>query len=99
MLWSHLRLQSPHVAALGLTERVVIFRAVPNRDMPRFYALAEFIVRAGAFDLWGLCVSEAMAAGRPAIVSRTRGCANEFVMTESTGSSFDLATSSNCRRN
>ncbi|MEX3934424.1 glycosyltransferase family 4 protein [Paraburkholderia phymatum] len=67
------------VSALGLSERVLIFRAVLNSDMPAFYALADFIVLASAFDQWGLCVNEAMAAGRPAIVSRTCGCANELV--------------------
>jgi glycosyltransferase involved in cell wall biosynthesis len=67
------------IAALGLGERVVIFNSVLNRDMPTFYALADFIVLASAFDQWGLCVNEAMAAGRPAIVSRSCGCADELV--------------------
>jgi glycosyltransferase involved in cell wall biosynthesis len=67
------------VDALGLNERVLIFRAVLNCDMPALYALADFIVLASAFDQWGLCVNEAMAAGRPAIVSQTCGCANEVV--------------------
>jgi glycosyltransferase involved in cell wall biosynthesis len=67
------------IAALGLRERVLIFSAILNCDMPALYALADFIVLASAFDQWGLCVNEAMAAGRPAIVSRTCGCANEVV--------------------
>jgi glycosyltransferase involved in cell wall biosynthesis len=64
---------------LGLAEKVMIFREVLNRDMPAFYALADFVVLASAYDQWGLCVNEAMAAGRPAIVSETCGCANELV--------------------
>ena len=67
------------VAALGLSDKVMIFREVLNRDMPAFYALADFVVLASAYDQWGLCVNEAMAAGRPAIVSETCGCANELV--------------------
>jgi glycosyltransferase involved in cell wall biosynthesis len=67
------------VAALGLSEQVLIVGSVLNRDMPIFYALARFIVLASEFDQWGLCVNEAMASGRPAIVSQTCGCANEVV--------------------
>ena len=67
------------VAALGLNERVMIVGSVLNRDMPTFYALSRFIVLASEFDQWGLCVNEAMASGRPAIVSQTCGCANEVV--------------------
>ncbi|MGN6083202.1 glycosyltransferase family 4 protein [Trinickia sp.] len=67
------------IDALGLSDRVRIFTEVVNRDMPVFYALSDFIVLASAFDQWGLCVNEAMASGRPAIVSETCGCANELV--------------------
>ena len=64
---------------LGMTRQVLIYTEVLNRDMPTFYALTEFIVLGSAFDQWGLCVNEAMACGRPAIVSNTCGCANELV--------------------
>jgi glycosyltransferase involved in cell wall biosynthesis len=67
------------IASLGLSHRVLIFTEVLNTDMPVFYALADFIVLASAFDQWGLCVNESMACGRPAIVSDTCGCANELV--------------------
>src|SRR5262249_15347298 len=46
---------------------------------PTFYALSRFVVLASEFDQWGLCVNEAMASGRPAIVSQSCGCANEVV--------------------
>jgi glycosyltransferase involved in cell wall biosynthesis len=67
------------ISALDLHEHVVILHEVLNRDMPALYALADFIVLASEFDQWGLCVNEAMSAGRPAIVSVTCGCANELV--------------------
>ncbi|RDU99594.1 glycosyltransferase [Trinickia dinghuensis] len=67
------------IDSLGLSERVLILTEVLNTDMPVLYALADFIVLASAFDQWGLCVNEAMACGRPAIVSDTCGCANELV--------------------
>lgn len=64
---------------LGLTEHVVILGSVPNQHMPGLYALAEFTVLASQFDQWGLCVNESFAAGKPAIVTRTCGVANELV--------------------
>ncbi|RDU99593.1 glycosyltransferase family 4 protein [Trinickia dinghuensis] len=68
------------IDALGLDGRVLIFTEIVNADMPVFYALSDFVVLASAFDQWGLCVNEAMASGRPAIVSDTCGCANELVL-------------------
>ncbi|MEA3117407.1 MAG: hypothetical protein QOI13_677 [Paraburkholderia sp.] len=64
----------------GLSERVVILDSVPNQKMPSVYSLAEFVVLASAFDQWGLCINEAFATGKPAIVTRTCGVANEVVI-------------------
>ncbi|HEY1997253.1 glycosyltransferase family 4 protein [Paraburkholderia sp.] len=64
---------------LGLTKHVVILGSVPNQHMPGLYALAEFTVLASQFDQWGLCVNESFAAGKPAIVTRTCGVADELV--------------------
>jgi glycosyltransferase involved in cell wall biosynthesis len=47
--------------------------------MPGLYALADFVVLASKFDQWGLCISEAFAAGTPAIVTHACGVANELV--------------------
>lgn len=67
------------IARLGLDACVRIVHAIPNRSMPALYTLAEFVVLASEFDQWGLCISEALAAGRPAIVTRTCGVADELV--------------------
>ncbi|QCP50855.1 glycosyltransferase family 4 protein [Trinickia violacea] len=67
------------IARLGLASHVTILPAVPNRDMPGIYALADFVMLASAFDQWGLCINEALAAGCPVIVTRTCGVANEMV--------------------
>jgi glycosyltransferase involved in cell wall biosynthesis len=69
----------------GLSDQVVILNSVANQNMPCVYSLAEFIVLASAFDQWGLCVNEAFAAGKPAIVTRTCGVANELVLEGETG--------------
>ena len=64
---------------LGLARHVLILSSVPNSHMPGLYALADFVVLASKFDQWGLCISEAFAAGTPAIVTHACGVANELV--------------------
>lgn len=54
--------------------------AVPNGDMPAIYGLADFVVLASEFDQWGLCINEAFAASRTAIVTHTCGVARELVL-------------------
>jgi len=68
------------ITELGLHDHVVILDSVKNGDMPAVYALSEFVVLASQFDQWGLCINEAFAAGRPAIVTKTCGVADELVM-------------------
>ena len=68
------------IAQLGLNDHVVILDPVANIGMPGVYALAEFVVLASQFDQWGLCINEAFAAGRPAIVTKTCGVADELVV-------------------
>lgn len=65
---------------LGMARHVVILSSVPNQHMAGLYALADFVVLASQFDQWGLCINEACAAGKPVIVTRTCGVANELVM-------------------
>ncbi|HEY1610742.1 MAG TPA: glycosyltransferase family 4 protein, partial [Paraburkholderia sp.] len=81
-LEAHLR---ERIAASGLGASVSILRSLANREMPNLYALAEFVVLASEFDQWGLCVSEAFAAGCPAIVTRTCGVADEVVIDGTNG--------------
>jgi glycosyltransferase involved in cell wall biosynthesis len=64
----------------NMQDIILILNSVSNGDMPGLYSLAEFVVLASMFDQWGLCISEAFAAGKPAIVTRTCGVANELVL-------------------
>ncbi len=68
------------IARQEIGDRVTIVNSVANADMPSLYSLADFVVLASAFDQWGLCISEAFAAAKPAIVTRTCGVANELVL-------------------
>ena len=64
--------------------------------LPDAYAAADVLVLpSDAGETWGLVVNEAMASGRPAIVSRAVGCRADLVVEMETGRSFecgDVAT-------
>jgi len=59
--------------------------------LPDAYAAADVLVLpSDAGETWGLVVNEAMASGRPALVSRSAGCCADLVQEGETGHSFDL---------
>ena len=54
--------------------------------LPDAYAAADLLVLpSDAGETWGLVVNEAMASGRPAIVSRVAGCCADLVQDGETG--------------
>lgn len=60
--------------------------------LPDAYAAADVLVLpSDAGETWGLVVNEAMASGRPAIVSRSVGCCADLVAEGETGRSYDCA--------
>lgn len=58
-------------------------------ELPAFYALAGCLVLPSLSESWGLVVNEAMAAGRPVLVSERCGCVPELVHPGLNGSVFD----------
>ncbi|HET6426667.1 MAG TPA: glycosyltransferase family 4 protein [Planctomycetaceae bacterium] len=53
------------------------------------YAAADALVLpSDAGETWGLVVNEAMAAGKPAIVSNRAGCAGDLILPDETGCVF-----------
>ncbi|MFG0334287.1 MAG: glycosyltransferase family 4 protein [Maioricimonas sp. JB049] len=59
---------------------------VNQQDMPAMYAAADCLVLPSDYgETWGLVVNEAMAAGRPAIVSDQVGCADDLIRAGETG--------------
>lgn len=68
------------IATKRLDEQVHFLDPMPNSTMPVVYALSEFTVLASQFDQWGLCVNEAFAASRTAIVTDTCGAAGELLI-------------------
>lgn len=60
-----------------------------QRDMPRCYAAADCLVLpSDGGETWGLVVNEAMACGRPAIVSAAAGCSRDLVHEGDTGATY-----------
>jgi glycosyltransferase involved in cell wall biosynthesis len=58
------------------------FRVLPfqnQSEMPLVYRLADLFVLASARETWGLAVNEALACGRPVLVSDRVGCAPDVV--------------------
>jgi glycosyltransferase involved in cell wall biosynthesis len=68
----------------------VLFTGFVNQSqIPEVYAASDCLVLASdAGETWGLVVNEAMAAGRPAIVSSLVGCRADLIKEGVTGWSF-----------
>ena len=73
---------------LGLA---VVFAGFLNQSrLPDAYAAADLLVLpSDAGETWGLVVNEAMASGRPAVVSRAAGCCRDLVVEGVTGYTFE----------
>jgi glycosyltransferase involved in cell wall biosynthesis len=62
-----------------------------QRSLPAAYAAMDVLVLpSDVRETWGLVVNEAMACGRPALVSRAAGCAPDLVREDRTGYTFEL---------
>ena len=70
----------------------VTFAGFLNQSrMPDAYATSDVLVLpSDAGETWGLVVNEAMASGRPALVSRAVGCCADLIVEGKTGHAFDL---------
>ena len=61
-------------------------------EMPAAYVAADCLVLASDFgETWGLVVNEAMACGRPALVSDRAGCGPDLITEGKTGEIFPFA--------
>ncbi len=59
--------------------------------LPDVYAASDVMVLpSDAGETWGLVVNEAMASGRPAVVSRSVGCCQDLIVEGETGYAFDV---------
>lgn len=65
---------------LGMSDRVTWAGAVPEAELPLYYQAADAFIFPNENQTWGLAISEAMACGKPAIVST--GCGFSEVLTD-----------------
>jgi glycosyltransferase involved in cell wall biosynthesis len=80
-------------ARLGITAAFEGFRN--QTEVPRYYDVAHVLVLpSDAGETWGLVVNEAMACGRPAIVSDAVGCVPDLIDEGRTGFSFPVGDTS-----
>ncbi len=79
------------VREVGLDEMVVMKGQVNSFDeIVRLNVFAKICVLASAHnEQWGLVVNEAMAAGRPVLVSEKCGCAEDLIRDGKNGFTFD----------
>jgi glycosyltransferase involved in cell wall biosynthesis len=59
-------------------------------QMPQIYAAADILVLCSESETWGLVVNEAIASGRPALVSDVVGCAPDLAELLGSGAVFRL---------
>ena len=81
--------QECEALARGVPERIRFAGFLNQSQMPRAYAAADVLVLPSSIDTWGLVVNEAMASGRPAIVSRAVGCEPDMIRAGVSGFSHD----------
>lgn len=62
-------------------DRILFTGAIPQADLPRYYAISDCLVLPAANEPWGLVVNEAMACGLAVIIHRDCGAAVDLVST------------------
>jgi glycosyltransferase involved in cell wall biosynthesis len=75
----------------GLQEQVVFSGYLQREDLPARMAAADLFLFQTGFDIWGLTVNEAMAAGLPVCCTPHAGCASDLVHEGETGFMVDYA--------
>ncbi len=81
--------QEPELKKLSESDTRIIFQPFKNQsEMPMVYRVGDVFLLPSKSETWGLAVNEAMACGRPAIVSDQCGCASELIVQGQTGYVF-----------
>ena len=76
----HLRAElERRIQGLGIDHQVHLLGFLNQSQMPLAYVLGEILCLVSERETWGLVVNEALACGRPVIVTETVGCAPDLV--------------------
>lgn len=74
---------------LAMEDATVFAGWVSYADLPAYYGRSGAVVLPSVSEPWGLVVNEAMAAGKPVLVSARCGCVPELVRRGVNGYTFD----------
>jgi len=76
---------------LGVSDKILLFNSKTDAELAEVYAACDAFVYPASASPWGLVVTEAMAAGKPVIVSRQVGT-SEIIQDNVNGIIIDKAT-------
>jgi 1,2-diacylglycerol 3-alpha-glucosyltransferase len=77
------------VSDFNLQDHVLLPGFKQYEELPVYYGLATCYIHASTAEPWGLTVNEAMASGRPVLVSDACGCAPDLLREGTNGFTFD----------
>ena len=86
---SEKRMLEKMVEEKGLNDVVLFHGFVQKIDLPRYFAQGTCFLFQTDFDIWGLVLNEAMAAGVPVISSVTAGATYDLISEGETGFAAD----------
>ena len=84
-----LRREILRAASAGEPGEIVCGGAVTADAMAGFYAGVDLLVFPSLGDPWGLVVNEALASGVPVLCSKLAGCADDLIVPDENGWTFD----------
>lgn len=71
--------------AIKVNKKICYAGRLSNNELLEAYYAADVMVLPSYFESWGLVVNEAMAMGKPVIVSERVGCVDDLVIHQQTG--------------
>jgi len=77
------------ILELGLSDRVRLLSYIEEPMLHRIYAACDVYLQPSLQETWGLAINEAMAAGRPILISDRCGCLEDLLQPGVNGYAFD----------
>lgn len=78
-------LKSTVIEATKIHNNIVYAGWLNQEEIIKMYFISDVFVLPAQWEPWGLVINEAMAAGKPVIVTDQVGCADDLVMHKKTG--------------
>ena len=75
---------------LGLQNNVRFAGFVQRNNLPPYFGSSTALLFPSEYDIWGLVLNEAMAAGLPCLASRKAGATHDLIVHEQNGFALDF---------